>query len=68
MSHPLSARVNISESETRKLRRQLESEINWLRQQMDDLRGTETELDLSLLQTYKEMIFARRALLGRIPR
>lgn len=68
MSHPLSAHVNISESETRKLRRQLESEINWLHRQMDELRGTESELDLSLLQTYKEMIFARRALLGRIPR
>lgn len=68
MSHPLSAHVNISESETRKLRRQLETEINWLHRQMDELRGTESELDLSLLQTYKEMIFARRALLGRIPR
>ncbi|WP_250461388.1 hypothetical protein [Microbulbifer litoralis] len=63
-----SAHVNISESETRKLRRQLESEISWLHRQMEELRGDETELDLSLLQTYKEMIFSRRAMLGRIPR
>lgn len=68
MSRPRSAHVNISESETRKLRRQLESEINWLHRQMDEMHGTESELDLSLMQTYREMIFSRRALLGRIPR
>ncbi|MCW8126277.1 hypothetical protein [Microbulbifer halophilus] len=68
MSRPRSAHVNISESETRKLRRQLESEINWLHRQMDEMYGTGSELDLSLMQTYREMIFSRRALLGRIPR
>lgn len=60
--------VNISESEVRKLRRQLEAEIAWLERQMDELTGTESELDLSLQQTYKEMIFPRRALLRRMPR
>lgn len=60
--------VNNSESEVRKLRRQLETEIIWLERQMDELTGTESELDLSLRQTYKEIIFPRRALLRRMPR
>lgn len=66
-SSPLT-RVNISEPETRMLRQRLELEINWLSRQMDELQGAELDLDLSLLQTYREMIYARRALLGRIPR
>lgn len=68
MTQSRSAHVNISESETRRLRRQLEVEITWLSRQMEELRGADSELDLSLLQTYREMIFSRRALLGRIPR
>lgn len=68
MTRPRSAHVNISESETRKLRQQLEVEITWLSRQMEELQGAEAELDISLLQTYREMIFSRRALLGRIPR
>ena len=66
-SSPVS-RVNISESETRMLRRRLELEITWLSRQMEELQGAELDLDLSLLQTYREMIYSRRALLGRIPR
>lgn len=66
-STPLT-RVNISEPETRMLRHRLELEINWLSRQMDELQGAELDLDISLLQTYREMIYARRALLGRIPR
>ncbi|MBB3060569.1 MULTISPECIES: hypothetical protein [Microbulbifer] len=68
MTRPRSAHVNISESETRKLRQQLEVEITWLNRQLEELQGAETDLDISLLQTYREMIFSRRALLGRIPR
>ena len=60
--------VNISELETRHLRHRLETEITWLSRQMQELQGTEESLDISLLQTYREMIFSRRALLGRIPR
>ncbi|WP_141398501.1 MULTISPECIES: hypothetical protein [Microbulbifer] len=68
MSDLRSVHVNVSESETRKMRRQLESEIQWLQRQMDELQGAAGELDISLLQTYKEMIYCRRALLGRMPR
>lgn len=68
MAQSFSARVNISESEIRKLRHQLEIEINWLHRQMEEMRGADSELDISLLQTYREMIYSRRALLGRIPR
>jgi hypothetical protein len=68
MSDLRTVHVNVSESETRKMRRQLESEIQWLQRQMDDLQGASGELDISLLQTYKEMIYCRRALLGRMPR
>lgn len=60
--------VNISESEIRRLRMQLETEIAWLHRQMDEIHGADSDMDVSLLQTYKEMIFSRRALLGRIPR
>lgn len=68
MSSLRSAHINISEGEIRRLRRQLESEITWLQRQMEELGGAGSELDLSLQQTYKEMIFSRRALLGRMPR
>ncbi|MBB5211552.1 hypothetical protein [Microbulbifer hydrolyticus] len=60
--------VNISEPETRHLRQRLEVEITWLSRQMKELQGADASLDISLLQTYREMIFSRRALLGRIPR
>lgn len=60
--------VNISGPETRHLRHRLEVEITWLSRQMQDLKGANESLDISLLQTYREMIFSRRALLGRIPR
>lgn len=63
-----SSHVNLSESETRRLRHQLELEITWLSRQMDELQAAESELDVSLQQTYREMLFSRRALLGRIPR
>ncbi|SHF24716.1 hypothetical protein SAMN04487965_1733 [Microbulbifer donghaiensis] len=68
MSSLRSAHINISECEIRRLRLQLETEITWLQRQMEELGGAESDLDLSLLQTYKEMIFSRRALLGRMPR
>jgi len=58
----------MSESEIRRLRRQLETEITWLQRQLEEMPGAESEPDISLRQTYKEMIFSRRALLGRIPR
>ncbi|WP_160152065.1 hypothetical protein [Microbulbifer sp. ALW1] len=60
--------VNISETETRQLRHRLQVEITWLARQLDELQGAEEAVDLSLRQTYREMIFSRRALLGRIPR
>ncbi|WP_153039094.1 hypothetical protein [Microbulbifer sp. Q7] len=60
--------VNISELETRHLRHRLEIEITWLSRQMQELQGAHESIDLSLVQTYREMIFSRRALLGRIPR
>ncbi|WP_323846343.1 hypothetical protein [Microbulbifer magnicolonia] len=68
MSSLRSAHINISESEIRRLRQQLEIEITWLQRQMEELGGAQSELDLSLQQTYKEMIYSRRALLGRMPR
>ncbi|MBN8429769.1 hypothetical protein JF535_02775 [Microbulbifer salipaludis] len=60
--------MNISELETRHLRHRLEIEITWLSRQMQELQGADASVDLSLAQTYREMIFSRRALLGRIPR
>lgn len=68
MSSPHCPHINMSESEIRRLRRQLETEITWLQRQMEEMGGSESDLDISLRQTYKEMIFSRRALLGRIPR
>ncbi|WP_346838062.1 hypothetical protein [Microbulbifer sp. SAOS-129_SWC] len=68
MSQAHQAHVNLSENEIRKLRHQLEIEINWLQRQMEETRGADSELDVTLHQTYREMIFSRRALLGRIPR
>ncbi|MFC6633609.1 hypothetical protein [Microbulbifer taiwanensis] len=68
MSSLRSAHVNISEGEIRRLRRQLETEITWLQRQMEEMGSAGSDLDVSLQQTYKEMIFSRRALLGRIPR
>jgi hypothetical protein len=68
MSPSSGSHTNFNETETRRLRHQLELEIHWLSRQMDELKCAETELDISLQQTYKEMIYSRRALLGRIPR
>ncbi|MCX2780691.1 hypothetical protein [Microbulbifer thermotolerans] len=68
MSNVHSAPVNMSESEIRRLRRQLEIEITWLQRQMEEMSGSSSDVDISLRQTYKEMLFCRRALLGRIPR
>lgn len=67
-SHMISSHVNISEVDTRALRFRLQTEITWLSRQMEDLQGADHSPDLSLIQTYREMIFSRRALLGRIPR
>jgi len=64
----VNSHVNISEVETRHLRHRLQIEITWLSRQMQDLQGADEAPDLSLIQTYREMIFSRRALLGRIPR
>lgn len=63
-----STHVNISEPETRRLRHRLEIEITQLSRQLSELKGAETDVDTALLQTCREMIFSRRALLGRIPR
>ncbi|QKX16864.1 hypothetical protein [Microbulbifer sp. YPW1] len=60
--------VNISEEETRHLRYRLQNEITWLSRQVQDLQGAAESLDISLMQTYREMLYSRRALLGRIPR
>ncbi|MFV8780867.1 hypothetical protein ACNKU7_00460 [Microbulbifer sp. SA54] len=68
MAHNQSPHVNIDEHEIRLLRQRLEQEIRWLSSQMDGLQGSDVNPDISLLQTYREMIFSRRALLGRIPR
>ncbi|MFI2812068.1 MULTISPECIES: hypothetical protein [Microbulbifer] len=68
MSSQNSHYFNLPEPEIRRLRQQLEEEIAWLDRQMEAARGDGEELDLTLVQTYKEMIFSRRALLGRIPR
>lgn len=67
-SHTISSHINISEADTRALRFRLQTEITWLSRQMEDLQGANEIPDLSLVQTYREMIFSRRALLGRIPR
>ncbi|HEY8568602.1 hypothetical protein [Microbulbifer sp.] len=64
----ISSHVNISEADTHALRFRLQTEITWLSRQMQDLQGANESTDLSLIQTYREMIFSRRALLGRIPR
>lgn len=68
MANTQSPHVNIDEHETRLLRQRLELEINWLNRQMEGLQGSDVNPDISLIQTYREMIFSRRALLGRIPR
>ena len=68
MSQSATAHVNLSDGDIRKLRQQLQAEIIWLQRQMEEMFDADSELDLSLQQTYKEMIFSRRALLGRIPR
>ncbi|MCQ3828976.1 hypothetical protein HXX02_05935 [Microbulbifer elongatus] len=62
------AHVNVSETETRHLRQRLQVEITWLSRQLQDLQTADQLPDHSLQQTYREMIFSRRALLGRIPR
>lgn len=67
-SHNISRHINISETEIRALRLRLQTEITWLSRQVEDLQGADDAPDLSLVQTYREMIFSRRALLGRIPR
>ncbi|WP_105102427.1 hypothetical protein [Microbulbifer pacificus] len=67
-SHTISSHTNISEADNRALRFRLQNEITWLSRQMEDLQGADESRDLSLIQTYREMIFSRRALLGRIPR
>ncbi|WP_237057466.1 hypothetical protein [Microbulbifer sediminum] len=68
MSRECSSYFNLSEPEIRRLRLQLEEEIAWLDSQMKAAGAGGEELDCTLVQTYKEMIFSRRALLGRIPR
>lgn len=60
--------TSLSEVEIRRLRLQLEEEIAWLNSQMESCCNGEEEPDLTLAQTYREMIFSRRALLGRLPR
>jgi len=66
--NPLGVHVNISKTESHRLRHRLELEISQLSRQLSELHHAESEVDISLLQTYREMIFSRRALLGRIPR
>lgn len=68
MSNRYGFHVSTSDSEVRRLRRQLETEITWLQRQMEELGSAGPDMDVSLQQTYKEMIFSRRALLGRMPR
>ncbi|SDK61876.1 hypothetical protein [Microbulbifer yueqingensis] len=58
----------LSEVEIRRLRQQLEEEIAWLNCQLEAGHEEDGAPDLALAQTYREMIFSRRALLGRLPR
>jgi len=55
-------------SGTDKLREQLISEITRFERQLASLKGADQPVDFSLIQTYKELIHARRELLDRLPR
>nr|WP_010131961.1 hypothetical protein [Microbulbifer agarilyticus] len=68
MTNFRSTHVNVNETETRHLRQRLQVEITWLSRQLQDMQSADHLPDHSLQQTYREMIFSRRALLGRIPR
>lgn len=55
-------------SGTDKLREQLINEITRFERQLANLKGTDQPVDFSLIQTYKELIHARKELLDRLPR
>jgi len=54
-------------SGTDKLREQLIGEITRFERQLANLKGADEPVDFSLIQTYKELIHARRELLNRLP-
>ena len=55
-------------SGTDKLREQLINEITRFERQLVNLKGADQSVDFSLIQTYKELIHARKELLDRLPR
>jgi len=55
-------------SGTDKLREQLINEITRFERQLANLKGADQPVDFSLIQTYKELIHARKELLDRLPR
>lgn len=63
-----STHVDTGAVETLQLRHRLQLEIIGLARKVEDMQSADEPLDLSLRQTYREMIFSRRALLGKISR
>lgn len=52
---------------TERLREKLVGEITRFERQLGALKGGEGPVDFSLMQTYKELIHARRQMLDQLP-
>ena len=67
MRPPRATHVGVNFNNTVFLKAQLESEITKLKRQLDSLRLSDEAANFALLQSYKEMISSRRALLSDLP-
>lgn len=67
MKQPRATHVGVTFNNTVFLKAQLEGEITKLQRQLDSLRRSDEAANFALLQSYKEMISSRRALLSDLP-
>lgn len=67
MRQPRATHVGVTFNNTVFLKAQLENEITKLRRQLDNLRLSDDAANFAMLQSYKEMISSRKALLNDLP-
>ena len=67
MRHARATHVGVTFNNTVFLKAQLEAEITKLERQLDNLRRSDEAANFALLESYKEMICSRRAMLSDLP-
>lgn len=67
MRQPRATHVGVTFNDTVMLKAQLQLEITKLERQLDAMRGSEQAANFGVMQTYKEMIHARKETLNGLP-